>query len=124
DLNAELAKPMIEEIARSWASLFESNPYQALHTAALDKLDEILNEVVASAPDGMKDRVRVQKQNTVKEVCHDIAEFVRRAKSAMTASQKAATRCLDPHIKSQMQEGYDAAEAECGPGAMARKKVA
>ncbi|KAG9082296.1 hypothetical protein FRC06_005133, partial [Ceratobasidium sp. 370] len=122
DLNAELVAPMTREIASSWTQVFESDLFTPVKSAARTEVVKLLKEIEDSAPAGLKDRCRAQAQVTLKEVQVVTANILRNIKTAMTNEQKEVSRCLTPHVKSELLDGYRLALEERGAGSVARQK--
>lgn len=122
-MNAELVGPMSREIAASWARLFDSDLFAPTARAGITEIVKLLQQVEASAPPDLKDRCRAQSQVTLKEAQVLIGNILQNLKSAMTEEQKNISRCLTPHVQSQLTAAYQAAMEERGTGSVARQKV-
>ncbi|KAG8740113.1 hypothetical protein FRC10_004742 [Ceratobasidium sp. 414] len=122
DVNAELVAPMTREIASSWAQVFESDLFTPMEAAARTEITQLLKDIEDSVPAGLKDRCKTRTQATLKEVQVVTANILQNIKTAMTNEQKEISRCLTPHVKSSLLDGYRLALAEQGKGSVARQK--
>lgn len=114
---------MTREIASSWAQVFDSNLFEPMELAEHTEIARLLKEIEESAPVGLKDRCKLQSQVTIKEAKTVMANILQNIKTAMTNEQKEISRCLTPHVKNELLEGYAAAMEERGTGSVARQKV-
>jgi hypothetical protein len=114
---------MTREIASSWAQVFDSDLFAPMERAERAEIVKLLKDIEDSAPDGLKDRCRLQAQVTLKEAQVVTANILQNIKTAMTNEQKEISRCLTPHVKRELLDGYHSAMAERGTGSVARQKV-
>jgi hypothetical protein len=123
DLNAELTAPMTRQIASSWAKTFEGDMFAAFERTTEEVVQRVITEVEASAPPGLKDRVRLQGVSALEEARLALQNSIGGVKRAMDSEQKEISRCLAPHIQDQLRETYIVAMEERGTGSVARQKA-
>lgn len=87
------------------------------------EITKLLKDIEDSAPTGLKDRCRIQSQVALKEAQTVTVNILQNIKTAMTNEQKEISRCLTPHVKNELLDGYAAAMEEKGTGSVARQKV-
>ena len=87
------------------------------------EITKLRKEIEDSAPVGLKDRCKLQSQVALKEAQTVTVNILQNIKTAMTNEQKEISRCLTPHVKSELLDGYAAAMEERGTGSVARQKV-
>lgn len=114
---------MTREIASSWAQVFDSDLFAPMERAERAEIAKLLKDIEDSAPVGLKDRCKLQSQVALKEAQTVTVNILQNIKTAMTNEQKEISRCLTPHVKSELLEGYAAAMEERGTGSVARQKV-
>jgi hypothetical protein len=122
DLNAELTLPMTRQIASSWAKVFEIDMFATFQRKTEAVVQKMIDAVEHSAPDGLKDRVRLQGEAALSEAQLTLQNAIVAVKSAMDSEQKEISRCLAPHIRSQLQETYLTAMEERGRGSVKRQR--
>ncbi|KAJ3510297.1 hypothetical protein NLJ89_g4757 [Agrocybe chaxingu] len=123
DLNVELINPFTKNIAHSWSKVFESDLFGPFQAATIATINTIVKEVEDSAAAGLKDRAKLQGEACVEEARVTLTNAVELVKQTMNTEQKEVSRCLAPHIQSQLVEGYDRAMEERGTGSVARQKA-
>lgn len=122
DLNTELTLPMTRQIASSWAKVFEADMFAAFQRKTDAAIQKMIDAVERSAPDGLKDRVRLQGEAALTEAQLTLQNAIVAVKTAMDSEQKEISRCLAPHIQSQLQETYLNAMEERGKGSVKRQR--
>jgi hypothetical protein len=123
DLNAELTLPFTRNIANSWGKVFESDLFGPFEAAVKAVINKLLMEIEDTAAPGLKDRTKIQGEMCLVhagEVLQGIMDLVQRT---LTTEQKEVSRCMAPHVQSQLIDGYDLAMEERGIGSVARQKV-
>lgn len=123
DLNVELVNPFTRNIASSWQQVFEGDLFNAFETAALNSINKLVKEVEDSAAAGLKDRVKTQAEMCVEEARVALKKTVDLVGTALQNEQKEVSRCLAPHVRDQLVDGYDLAMEERGTGSVARQKA-
>ncbi|KAG6813480.1 hypothetical protein H0H92_010505 [Tricholoma furcatifolium] len=123
DLNVELVTPFTRNIAHSWSKVFESDlfgPFEAASTASISKL---LKDVEDSAAPGLKDRTKMQGEQCLEEARVALKKTMEVVRETMNNEQKEVSRCMAPHVQTQLVDGYDRAMEERGRGSVARQKA-
>lgn len=113
---------MSKGIASSWSKVFESDLFGSFKNSTLATITRLIKDVEGSCPTGLKDRAKIQGetcQNEAKEALTKTLDIVR---AALTDQQKEVSRCLVPHLKSELSDGYRLAMEERGTGSVARQK--
>jgi hypothetical protein len=123
DLNVELLAPFSRNIAVSWSKVFETDLFASFRKAAVAVINNLVQEVEASAPLGLKDRTKTQTEVCLEEATLTMEKTVEVVRNALTSEQKEISRCLAPHVQGQLKEGYNRAMEEKGKGSVARQKV-
>ena len=123
NLNAELIHPLTKEIASSWAKVFEADLFGAMEKAASNNITTLIKEIETSAPKGLADRCKAQGDVSLDEAKVAMEGIMVKIRERMTSEQKEISRCLEPHVRVQLADGYDLAMEERGRGSVARQKV-
>ena len=56
DLNVELSNPFTRQIASSWARVFEADLFASFEQATMKVIQQLIDDVAASAAPGLKER--------------------------------------------------------------------
>lgn len=123
DLNVELINPFTRNIAHSWSKVFEADLFGPFEAAVTSSINKLLKDVEESAALGLKDRTKIQGEECLEEVRVALKKTMDLVKETMNNQQKEVSRCMAPHVQSQLVEGYDRAMEERGTGSVARQKV-
>jgi hypothetical protein len=123
DLNLELVAPLTKEIASSWARVFESDLFGPMNKAINTNVQKLIKEVEATAPPGLKDRCKTQGQLSLQDAEVAMKQLISKIKEQMSKEQKEISRCVAPHVRNELLEGYEEAILERGTGSVARQKV-
>jgi len=103
--------------------VFESDLFAPFEKAALDVVKALLEKVEESAAPGLKDRAKLQGDQCLEEANVALKKTMDIVKDTMTKEQKEVSRCMAPHVQTQLVEGYDRAMEERGAGSVARQKA-
>ncbi|KAG0709554.1 hypothetical protein DFH29DRAFT_792939, partial [Suillus ampliporus] len=123
DLNVELLTPFTRNIASSWSTLFESDLFASLSTGITLCINTLLADVEASAAAGLKDRVHAQSSVSQEEARLALGRTMEVVRDALGKEQKEISRCLAPHVQTELADGYHLALEERGKGSVARQKA-
>jgi hypothetical protein len=123
DLNVKLTNPFSKTIATSWSKVFETDLFTSFDKATVATINRLLKDVEDSTPTGLKDRAKVQT-----EACREEARLAARktldiVRESLKSERKEISRCVAPHVQSQLADGYDQALAIKGIGSVARQKA-
>jgi hypothetical protein len=88
-----------------------------------DIINKLVRDVEASAPVGLRDKVKLQAEAALAAARLALKNSVGDVKAAMDLEQKEISRCLAPHIQNQLRETYLSALDERGKGSVARQKA-
>lgn len=119
----ELSNPFTRQIASSWSKLFESDLFGSFEKATNDVIRQLVKEVEDSAPLGLKERAKGQGEISFQDAKAALQKTLTAVRDTITNEQKEISRCLAPHVQTQLFSGYDLAMLERGTGSVARQKV-
>ncbi|PPR06571.1 hypothetical protein CVT24_001752 [Panaeolus cyanescens] len=123
DLNVELINPFTKNIASTWSKVFESDLFGDFEAETIEAINDLVKEVEQSAAQGLKDRARLQGEQSIEEARVALRNAVTAVKEAMNVQQKEVSRCLAPHVQQQLVDGYEEAMTFRGVGSVARQKT-
>lgn len=123
NLNVELSNPFTRQIASSWSKVFEADLFASFEKATTTVIQKLVDDVVASAAPGLKERARGQGELAMEDARVALGKTLEIVRSTMNEEQKEVSRCLEPHVKNQLLDGYERAMDERGRGSVARQKV-
>ncbi|KAG6872791.1 hypothetical protein C0995_006520 [Termitomyces sp. Mi166 len=123
DLNMELITPFTRNIAHSWSKVFESDLFGPFEAASISSINKLLKDVEDSAAQGLKYRTRMQGEQCLEEARVALKKTMEVVRETMNNEQKEVSRCMAPHVQTQLVEGYDCAMEERGTGSVARQKT-
>ncbi|THV08632.1 hypothetical protein K435DRAFT_883341 [Dendrothele bispora CBS 962.96] len=123
DLNVELLAPFTRNIATTWGAIFEQDLFAPFGVDALAVINQLLEDVEASAALGLKDRVKTQGELCREEAKVAMQKSIEVVRNTLNSEQKEISRCLAPHVQSNLLDGYDLAMEERGTGSVARQKM-
>lgn len=123
DINEELLGPFTKNIAATWGKLFEDDLFQTFHTAISKAVESLLQDFEISAAPGLKDRVKMQAELCLEEAKVALKKTIDVVGKSMSDEQKEISRCLAPHVQTQLEDGYELAIQETGLGSVKRQKV-
>ncbi|TBU32140.1 hypothetical protein BD311DRAFT_775680 [Dichomitus squalens] len=123
DLNVDLSNPFTRQIASSWSKVFEADLFASFEKATTEVIAKLIADVEASAAPGLKDRAKGQGELCMEEAHLALRKTLDVVNETMTTEQKEVSRCLAPHIRDQLVDGYDRAMEERGRGSVARQKA-
>ncbi|KAG1892585.1 hypothetical protein F4604DRAFT_1700262 [Suillus subluteus] len=123
DLNAELLIPFTRNIASSWSKLFESDLFAPLSSAITECVDRMLADVEASATTGLKDRACARRSDSQEEARLALGRIIKVVEEALVQEQKEISRCLAPHVQTELIDGYELAAGQRGKGSVTRQKT-
>ncbi|KAI0773956.1 hypothetical protein C8Q74DRAFT_798482 [Fomes fomentarius] len=123
DLNVELTNPFTRQIASSWSKVFESDLFASFEKASVEVVQNLLDDVEATAAIGLKERAKGQGELCLEEAHVALRKTLDAVSHAMSDQQKDISRCLAPHVQNQLAEGYERAMEERGRGSVARQKA-
>jgi hypothetical protein len=103
--------------------VFEEDLFSGFQRDTERVVKKLLKDIGASAPEGLKDKVRLQGETAMNEAKLALQNATVAVKNAMNAEQKEISRCLAPHIRSQLHDTYLAAYEERGRGSVGRQKT-
>jgi len=92
-------------------------------TRANEAITKILTEFEESCPVVLRDRARVQGQLCLEEAKVALKTTVGVVREQLNNGQKDVSRCLEPHVREQLRDGYYTAMQERGAGSVARQKA-
>ncbi|KAH8118439.1 hypothetical protein DFH11DRAFT_1849817 [Phellopilus nigrolimitatus] len=122
NINEELVTPMTRHIASSWAKVFETNLFSSFETKVVEVISNILKEIEESCPVVLRDRAHHQGQLCIEEVKVALKKTIDVVHNELSTNQKDVSRCLEPHVREQLSDGYSRAMEERGTGSVARQK--
>lgn len=123
NLNVELSNPFTRQIASSWSKVFEADLFASFERATTMVIQKLVDDVVASAAPGLKERARGQGELAMEDARVALEKTLEIVRATMNEEQKEVSRCLEPHVKNQLLDGYERAMEERGRGSVARQKV-
>lgn len=95
----------------------------AFEAAATTAIERLLKDVENSAPNGLKDRVKLQGEVCREEAHVAVQKTVGVVRDTLQVQQKEVSRSLVPHVQQSLVDGYNRAMEERGKGSVARQKV-
>lgn len=123
DLNEDLTLPFTRNIASSWAKVFETDLMGPFGIAVVSTVNKLLIDIENTAAPGLKDRIKIQAEMSLAQASETLRTIIDVVQKILTAQQKEVSRCMSPHVRSQLISGYDQAMEERGIGSVARQKV-
>ncbi|KAJ6614316.1 hypothetical protein B0H10DRAFT_2045676 [Mycena sp. CBHHK59/15] len=123
DLNVELITPFTRHIAQKWQQVFEADIFAPLLSSTIACINKLVADVETSAAPGLRDRAKLQGESCLEEARVALNKTVDTVKDTLTNEQKEVSRCLAPHVREQLVDGYDEAMEERGKGSVARQKA-
>ncbi|KAG5716551.1 GTPase SLIP-GC [Termitomyces sp. T112] len=123
DLNVELIMPFTRNIAQSWGKIFESDLFGPFEAASISSINKLIQDIENSAARGLKDRSRMQGELCLEEARVALKKTMEVVRETMNNEQKEVSRCMAPHVQTQLAEGYDRAMEERGTGSVARQRT-
>ncbi|KAG2047441.1 hypothetical protein BDR06DRAFT_985189 [Suillus hirtellus] len=123
DLNVELLTPFTRNIASSWSALFESDLFTPLSSAVTECVKKLLADVEVSAAAELKERARARSSDSQEEVHLALGKIIKVVEEALVREQKEISRCLAPHVQTELVVGYNRATGQRGKGSVARQKT-
>ncbi|KAG1806924.1 uncharacterized protein HD556DRAFT_1325273 [Suillus plorans] len=123
DLNVELLTPFTRNIASSWSTLFESDLFTPLSSAVTECVKKLLADVEVSAAAELKERACARSSDSQEEVHLALGKIIKVVEGALVREQKEISRCLAPHVQTELVDGYDRATGQRGKGSVARQKT-
>ncbi|KAG2118858.1 uncharacterized protein F5147DRAFT_757285 [Suillus discolor] len=123
DLNVELLTPFTRNIASSWSTLFESDLFTPLSSAVTECVKKLLADVEVSAAAELKEHACARSSDSQEEVHLALGKIVKVVEGALVREQKEISRCLAPHVQTELVVGYDRATGQRGKGSVARQKT-
>ena len=122
-LNEELTLPFTRNIASSWAKVFETDLMGPFGIAVKSTVNKLLIDIENTAAPGLKDRIKIQAEMSLAQASETLRATIDLVQNILTTQQKEVSRCMSPHVQSQLIDGYDQAMEERGIGSVARQKV-
>lgn len=123
DLNVELLTPFTRNIASSWSTLFESDLFAPLSSSVTECVKKLLADVEVSAAAESKERACARSSDSQEEVHLALGKIIKVVEGALVREQKEISRCLAPHVQTELVDGYDQATGQRGKGSVARQKT-
>lgn len=123
DLNLELVAPLTKEIASSWARVFESDLFGPTERSILTGIEKLIKEIERTSPAGLKDRCKAQGALSAEEAKIAMKALMAKVQAQMSNQQKEISRCVAPHVRDALLDGYTSAMEERGRGSVARQKA-
>ncbi|KIJ27411.1 hypothetical protein M422DRAFT_271395 [Sphaerobolus stellatus SS14] len=117
-LNTELISPLTRNVAASWARVFEADLFSGFESRAIQLVTKLLQEVEKSAALALRDRAKSQADMALAEGKLAMQSLVTVVRNIMNDQQKDISRCLIPHLQTQLKEGYLKAMEERGKGSL------
>jgi len=118
-----LTLPFTRNIASSWAKVFETDLMGPFGIAVVSTVNKLLIDIENTAAPGLKDRIKIQAEMSLAQASETLRTIIDVVQKILTAQQKEVSRCMSPHVRSQLISGYDQAMEERGIGSVARQKV-
>lgn len=122
DLNVELTMPFMYRIATFWTSTFKDGISMSFKDSAAHIIQTVLGEVKMSASLLLKERALAQADHSWTAANAFLDDTMDIVQDAIHNEQRAASRCLAPYIALLLDDGYEDAMKETGPGSVARQK--
>jgi hypothetical protein len=119
----ELVSPLTKEIASSWAKVFESDLFGPMEKSIISIIEKLIKEVEQTSPVGLKDRCKAQGLQSIEEAQVAMKALMGKVQEQMSNEQKEISRCVAPHVRDLLLDGYEEAMLERGIGSVARQKV-
>ena len=94
-----------------------------MNKAISANVQKIIKQVEESSPAGLKVRCKTQGQLSLQEAKVAMKRLITKVKEQMSKEQKEISRCIVPHVKNELLDGYNGAMQEKGTGSVARQKV-
>ncbi|KAG1753960.1 uncharacterized protein EDB91DRAFT_1077623 [Suillus paluster] len=113
-INVKWAQPMAAEGAVQYVDEFAVSVHWATYRAT---------NVEASAAAGLKDHIHAQSSLPQGEARLALGRTMEVVKEALGKEQKKISRCLSPHVQTEVADGYHLALKERGKGSVTRQKV-
>ncbi|KAG1886363.1 uncharacterized protein F5891DRAFT_1120509 [Suillus fuscotomentosus] len=123
DLNVELLTPFTRNIASSWSTIFESDLFTPLSSAVTECVKKLLADVEVSAVAELKERACARSSDSQEEVHLTLGKIIEVVEGALVREQKEISRCLAPHVQTELVDGYNRATRQRGKGSVARQKT-
>jgi hypothetical protein len=121
DLNFKLINPFSKTIATSWSKVFEADT--SFDKATFATINKLLKDFEDSTPAGLEDRAKVQTEACREEARLAVCKTLQIVRESLKSERKEISRCVAPHVQSQLADGYDQALAIKGKGSVARQKA-
>jgi len=118
-----LTLPFTRNIASSWAKVFETDLMGPFGIAVISIVEKLLIDVENTAALGLRDRIKIQAEMSLAQTSETLRATIDLVQNILTTQQKEVSRCISPHVQSQLIDGYDQAMEERGIGSVARQKV-
>lgn len=122
NLNEELTLPFTRNIASSWGKVFESDLFGPFEAAVNSAVNNVLAEIEDTAAPGLKDRTKIQGEACLAQAAEVLQAIMELVRTTLSDRQKDVSRCMSPHVRNQLVDGYDRAMEERGRGSVARQK--
>ncbi|KAF8589963.1 hypothetical protein K439DRAFT_1628171 [Ramaria rubella] len=122
-LNTELINPLTRNIASSWGRVFEADLFASFESQAMAHIKKLLKDVENSATPSLQDRSKRQGEIALEEAKIAMKSLVTVVRDILNEQQKEVSRCLVPHVQTQLRSGYNQAAEERGRGSVARQKA-
>jgi len=113
---------MSKAIASSWAEVFEADLFASFQQSADKAIGNLLKEVEASCPPGLKERAAKQFGVSMNEYKLAMEKISGTVNEALQSQQKDISRSLVPLVQSSLKDGYRRATEQHGRGSVVRRK--
>jgi hypothetical protein len=124
NLNEQLTIPFKAEAASTYAEFFEKRHFHPLEDSLRTCISKVLEELVGSAPEILRQKCRKLLQLAVEDAGADIARrIIDKSDFMMRRGRKEGHRVVLSFIKSQLEPSYRKATEESGTGSFGRSKV-
>jgi len=118
-----LTLPFTRNIASSWGKVFETDLVGPFGTDVKSAVNKLLAEIEDTAAPGLKDRIKIQGEMSLAQASETLRAVMDLVRNTLSTQQKEVSRCMSPHVRSQLIDGYNQAMEERGTGSVARQKV-
>ncbi|KAL9712639.1 hypothetical protein Ac2012v2_003876 [Leucoagaricus gongylophorus] len=123
NFNEELTLPFTRNIASSWGKVFETDLVGPFGTDVKSAVNKLLTEIEDTAAPGLKDRIKIQGEMSLAQASETLRAVMDLVRNTLSTQQKEVSRCMSPHVRSQLIDGYNQAMEERGTGSVARQKA-
>lgn len=122
-LNDEFSRPFTRNLVKVWSAVLQLNGLKSLSDNIQRVVQSLINEIIQSAPPGLKDRIEVHGNRCLEFVEKEVAGTIDETEIKLAKRGKDLSRFFAPRIRSGFTQGYQAAvNVAAGAGFYNRQK--